>query len=77
MKTKKRKRLRITVSDFILANRKASREEEITTHGKPVAFRQQVHRSKKKYDRRKFKKTITQTDDGFLHSKATRVKLER
>ena len=68
MKSKKRKRLRITASDFILANRKASREEEILAHGKPVAFRQQVHKSKKKYDRRKLKKTITPADDGFLHS---------
>lgn len=72
MKTKKRKRLRICASDFILANRKASREEEILAHGKPIAFRPQVHKSKKRYDRKRLKKTITPTDDGFLfgnHSK--------
>lgn len=72
MRTKKRKRLRITASDFILANRKASREEEIVAHGKLVAFQRQVHKSKKKYDRKKFTKTITPADDGFLlwnHSK--------
>ncbi|MBQ7253797.1 MAG: hypothetical protein IJS30_03900 [Bacteroidales bacterium] len=68
MRTKKRKRLRISASDFILANRKASREEEILAHGKQVAFRRQAHKSKKRYDRNKLKKTITPTDDGFLFS---------
>ena len=66
MSTKKGKRLRITERDFLLANRKASREEEILAHGKPVVFRSLLHKSKKKYDRKQFKKTITQTDDGFL-----------
>lgn len=66
MSTKKGKRLRITEHDFLLANRKAAREEEILAHGKPIVFRSHLHKSKKKYDRKQIKKTITQTDDGFL-----------
>ncbi len=66
MSTKKGKRLRITERDFLLANRKAAREEEILAHGKPVVLRSHLHKSKKKYDRKQNKKTITQTDDGFL-----------
>lgn len=66
MKTKQKKRLRITERDFIIANRKAAREEEIQAHGKPIMFRGHLHKSKKKYDRKQLKKAITQTDDGFL-----------
>ncbi len=66
MSTNKPRRLRITERDFLLANRKASREEEIHMHGKPIAFRSHIHKSKKKYDRKQFKKTITLPDDGFL-----------
>ena len=36
MSSKKGKQLRITERDFLLANRKAAREEEILAHGKPV-----------------------------------------
>lgn len=68
MKPKQRKRLRITERDFLLANRKAAREEEIQAHGKPIMFRGHLHKSKKKYDRKQLKKAITQTDDGFLLS---------
>ena len=68
MSTKKGKRLRITERDFLLANRKAAREEEILAHGKPVIFRSHLQKSKKKYDRKQLKKTITQTDDGFYYS---------
>ena len=59
MSTSKEKRLRITERDFLLANRKAAREEEILAHGKPIAFRSHLSRSKKKYDRKQLKKTIT------------------
>lgn len=65
MSTKKGKRLRITERDFLLANRKAAREEEILAHGKPIIFRSHLQVSKKKYNRRQMKKAITQTDDGF------------
>lgn len=68
MKTKKRTGIRITERDFLLANRKAAREEEILAHGKPLVFRSHVHRSKKRYDRKQLKKTITLQDDGFLLS---------
>lgn len=66
MMTKKGKRLRITELDILLASKKAARAEEILAHGKPVVFRSHIHKSKKKYNRKQFKKTITQADDGFL-----------
>ena len=70
MKPKKPKRLRITERDYILANRKAAREEEILAHGKPISFRSHFHKIKKKYDRKQLKKAISDTtDDGFsLHN---------
>ena len=33
---KKQKKLRITEADFMLANRRAARMEEISEHGRPV-----------------------------------------
>lgn len=45
---------RITQSDYIKANRKASREEEIAAHGKPL-LRTRVHRSEKIYNRKRAK----------------------
>lgn len=56
MKKKKYRKCRITVEDFLLANRKASREEEIAAHGKQVTFRKLIQKSKKAYDRKKFRK---------------------
>ena len=59
MRTKKKlKKLRITEKDFLLANRRAARMEEIEAHGRPVSFRGSVHKSKKVYDRKLTKKTI-------------------
>ena len=55
---KKMKKLRITEADFMLANRRAARQEEIDAHGRPVSFRKVMHRSKKAYDRNKYKKDI-------------------
>jgi len=52
MKTK----YRITVKDFLKANRKASREEEIAAHGKQISFRKTLQRSKKAYDRKRLGK---------------------
>ena len=63
MKKKKVKRLRITEQDFLLANRKAAREEEILAHGKPISFRSHLHRSKKQYDRKRLKKAIRFIED--------------
>ena len=45
---------RITQDDYIKANRKASREEEIESHGHPVSYKR-VHQSKKVYNRKKVK----------------------
>ena len=57
MKTKKGpKKLRVTQADYMLAQRRAARMEEIAEHGKPVSLRSAVHRSKKVYDRKRLKK---------------------
>ena len=50
------KKLRITQEDYMLAQRRAARMEEIAEHGKPVSLRSAVHRSKKAYDRKRLKK---------------------
>ena len=52
---KKQKKLRITQADYMLAQRRAARLEEIAEHGKPVSFRSTVHKSKKAYDRKRLK----------------------
>ena len=53
---KKQKKLRITEKDFLLANRRAARMEEIEAHGRPVSFRKAIHKSKKIYDCKALKK---------------------
>lgn len=53
---KKQKKLRITEADFMLANRRAARIEEIERHGRPVTFRKAIHKSKKVYDRKRDRK---------------------
>ncbi|MBQ4169127.1 MAG: hypothetical protein II599_04760 [Bacteroidales bacterium] len=59
MKRKKGlKKLRITEADYMLAQRRAARLEEIAEHGKPVSFRKALHKSKKVYDRKRIKKQI-------------------
>ncbi len=55
LKKKKPKTLHITEADFMLANRRAARLEEIAEHGRPVSFRKALHKSKKLYDRKRFK----------------------
>ena len=52
----KQKKYRITLDDFMLANRKAAREEEIAAHGKPVSSRRVLHKSLKVYNRKRLKK---------------------
>ena len=52
---KTKKKLRITEADFMLANRRAARLEEIELHGKPVSFRKVLQKSKKVYNRKRFK----------------------
>lgn len=51
MKTK------ITEKDYIKAHRKASREEEIALHGRPLP-RTKAHRSKRAYDRKREKAAL-------------------
>ena len=55
--SKKLKKLRITEADFMLANRRAARMEEISEHGRPVSMRTALHKSKKVYDRKRLKRT--------------------
>ena len=54
----RQKKLRITEADYMLAQRRAARLEEIAEHGKPVSFRKALHKSKKAYDRKRLKKQI-------------------
>ena len=56
-------KFRITEKDFLLANRKASREEEIAQYGKQVIFRTTKQKSKKVYDRKRLKKAGINSDD--------------
>ena len=53
---KKQKKLRITEADFLLANRRAARMEDIELHGRPTSFRKVLHQSKKVYNRKRLKK---------------------
>ena len=56
MKRKKKlKDMRITLADFMLANRRAARLEEIAAHGRPVTFRSSIRKSRKVYDRKRLK----------------------
>ena len=57
-KRKGQKKGRITEADYMLAQRRAARLEEIAEHGKPVSFRKALHKSKKAYDRKRLKKQI-------------------
>lgn len=58
-----KKKFRITEKDFLLANRKASREEEIAQYGKQILFRTIKQKSKKVYDRKRLKKAGINSDD--------------
>jgi hypothetical protein len=44
------------VQDFLKANRKASREEEIAAYGKQISFRKTLQKSRKTYDRKRLGK---------------------
>ncbi len=60
----KNKKLRITEKDFLLANRRASRAEEIERYGKQILMRSVTYKSKKVYDRKRLKKAgINYNDD--------------
>ena len=60
----KDRKLRITEKDFLLANRRASRAEEIERHGKQISMCKLTHKSKKVYDRNRMKRAgINSNDD--------------
>lgn len=62
------KKMRITANDFILANRRAARLEEIAAHGKEITFRSVKHKSRKVYDRKRLKRAVIKmSDDGSFH----------
>ena len=58
--------MQITERDFLLANRKAAREEEIQAHGKPITFRKQLYKSRRTYNRKQTKQAIIDSDDGLF-----------
>ena len=60
---KKMKKLHITEADYMLAQRRAARLEEIAAHGKPVSMRSTIHKSKKVYDRKRLKKAGINPDN--------------
>jgi len=64
------RKLRITQKDFLLANRRASRAEEIEAHGKQIQFRSAIQKSKKVYDRNRLKRAAIKSDDGSFISKS-------
>lgn len=60
----KNKKLRITEKVFLLANRRASRAEEIEKYGRQILMRSMTLKSKKVYDRKRLKKAgINYNDD--------------
>ena len=62
----KHKKFRITEADYLKANRKASRKEEIESHGHPVQGHAMIHKSKKVYDRNRMKRAAIKSDDSSL-----------
>lgn len=60
---KSRKKQIGTLADYLKANRKASREEDILAHGKPVSSRPAVFKSKKVYNRKRQQKVNHETED--------------
>lgn len=45
-------------NDFLRANRRAARQEEIEAFGHPITFRSAKHKSMKAYDRNREKRSI-------------------
>lgn len=54
----KQKKYIITEADFMLANRRASRIEEIEAHGRPIINRTMFHQSHKTYSRKRLKEEM-------------------
>ena len=62
----KRKKLRITEMDYLKAHRRASRMDEIESHGHPIHGRTTIAKSKKVYDRNRMKRAVIKSDDSSL-----------
>jgi len=62
-----KKKLRITQKNFLLANRRASRAEEIEAHGKQIQFRSVLQKSRKVYDRNRLKRAVIKGDDSSYY----------
>ena len=60
---RKMKKLRITEADYMLAQRRAARMEEISEHGRPVSMRSALHKSMKVYERKRLKRAGINSDD--------------
>ncbi|MBO7113591.1 MAG: hypothetical protein J6V95_00270 [Bacteroidaceae bacterium] len=63
MKNRKKCKQIGTLADYVKANRKASREEEILAHGKQVSSRPAVFKSKKVYNRKRRQMDIPYGED--------------
>ncbi|MCQ2143303.1 MAG: hypothetical protein MJY56_04460 [Bacteroidales bacterium] len=63
-KSNSNSKLRITLKDFVKANKRAARLEEIQSHGRPVEIWTITHKSKKAYDRNRLKRTPLTQDEG-------------
>ena len=59
------KKMQFDREDYLKANRKLSREEEIKTHGRPVRIGG-VHKSKTVYDRKRSKAEMKKALPYFL-----------
>lgn len=66
---KTKNKLRITVADYMLAQRRAARLEEIALHGKPVSMRSVKHKSKKIYDRKRLRRVDIAQGDMYSEGK--------
>ena len=65
------KKVQFDREDYLKANRKLSREEEIKTHGRPVRINRpicfsRIHKSKKVYDRKRSKAEMKKALPYFL-----------
>jgi len=58
-----KKKKRITQNDYLRANRRASRLEEIQAHGRPSQMRSMLHKSKKAYDRKRLKRYVLKDEE--------------
>ena len=47
---------KVSIEDILKAERKASRESEIESYGRPISGRKMLHASKKTYNRKKLAK---------------------